>query len=111
MIRTSRYTSYHRNGTNTYHVVIEQWTAWKYWRARLYHRYDMWFPVRVPGFRRLVKRLGGETMKGNPFVEGPERFVRIRAWVVEQDLRCYYYMDQGECLVDVEVTKEVYDAL
>lgn len=75
--------------------------------ASAYHAYDMRIPGKVPGFKWLLKKLGGEAAN----LIGPEdRSVRgrIRSWMVLQDLRCYDLTRSGRVsIVSLDVTDDV----
>jgi len=78
----------------TYVVSLWKQNFWSFLAYEAYHYYDMRFPIKVPGYRRLerlVRRMGGEYRNFDIAKEGlPVRLRdRLVAWTAEQDLRCY----------------------
>lgn len=108
MIRYSVYATYGRNQTRYFIEVCEWEQRWKYYRAKLYHWYDMHIPLKVPGWKRL--------MKLTPWWQynGPDEFLvgqhRLMAWSINQDFRCYKYSEAYKTRIGkFEVDKETYD--
>jgi len=110
MIRVSGYSVGGRDVT-TYHLSIQQWVWWKYWRHCLYEMYSLRFPMRVPGYKRLVKAMGGYGISGFGEEHGDFKGIRrLRSWTVDQDLRAFDLNEPHKLLATVEVSKEMYYA-
>lgn len=98
-------------GTCHYYLNVDQYVLHEYVIWRVYHWYDTWFPIKVPGFRKLealARKMGGEHRLG---YDDPDPRLRDRlvAWTVNQDIRCYELgKHKAKSLLMVEVTEEQY---
>lgn len=107
-----------------YWVHIEEWSLAHYLRGKIYHWYDMRFPIKVPGwkrFERLLQRLLGadigRAMGFAPDFEGyqePRWRDRIVGWTYLQDIRCFHLNDEeyndARWITTFELDEETYEA-
>lgn len=116
MLLARRFTAHHRGGTKTYHIEIVKVPWWRHVYYKAYHKYDMYIPIRVPGWKRFEEWL--QAREAETFVgmfEDDNREPRLRdrilSWTVKQDFRCFDLSRKGcQTIKRIEVSEEEYKA-
>lgn len=74
-------------------VDVIDGSLWRWMLHRVYHRYDMLIPIKLPGWKRLewfLRSRGAEVMLGfEGDKENPTWMDRLVSWPYEQDFRCF----------------------
>jgi hypothetical protein len=91
--------------SETYHFVIQRWSLRKYYKAKLYHCYDMripklWYKLepKLPGYGMLMER----KLKW---------YERPANWSINQDFKCHELNRQHDTIAEIEVSKATYKLL
>jgi hypothetical protein len=115
IVTTLSYASSVRTGEKKYYIAVGYTEPWKYYRGKLYHWYDMRFPIRIPGWKfveQLCRKMGGE-IRVLGFDDAPHRWRdRPIGWTINQDLRCdHLNAGQVQHIGNVQIDEETYDLL
>jgi hypothetical protein len=104
-------------GPREQHWHIELYVQpWKdYWYNRLYHFYDMWIPIKIPGYKWLCKLFEwrGAEVRPRSLGEAPRGWMdRFRTWSMEQDFKCYENGERNKKVLGaVEVDPVLYQKI
>lgn len=98
MKQVTVYYSFTRGGQRTSRVVaVYDQPVKDVLVAKLYHWYDMRFPLRVPGFRKYLK----DHLYTQDWAN---------EWMMNQDLRCYALGEKNKILLArAEISDEAYE--
>ena len=87
------------------YLAVQEWPRWAYWWYKIYHAYDMIFPIRlVPKSKRRVPvyNAGPAAIPSNKkttlwgeFLKEPSIARLFMTWATYQDFRCYHASTRG----------------